>query len=360
MLAINRRIISFGTPIILFVSSTLSQTPDTRGKGAALPLGKEQPALSTSLNGPSSVAYSNGRLYVMETAGMGILSVDMRRETVTLILAPPVDPFTDDKDVFGSPFALAVSRTGDIFVADVGGKLAEVNPNIHSASIKRTDLLERFPQVHAMAADVSNEAIVLADRHALLRWTPHKNELTKLGGSSRPGFSGDGGPAKDATFNWPQGLAVDMQGNIFVSDTENCRLRKIDAATGIITTIAGGSRCDSTGDGRPAKAALLMNPRAVAVDSLGSVFLSEGCRVRKVDSEGIITTYAGQSNCGFSGDGGLATNALINADGLALDEDGNLYIADYSHNRIRRVDARTQRITTFAGNGLPNRVDVQM
>jgi sugar lactone lactonase YvrE len=212
-----------------------------------------------------------------------------------------------------------------------------------------------------MAADPRKGTILLTDRHALLRWIPETNEITKLGGSySSPGFSGDGAHAKDATFNWPQGLAIDMRGNVFVADTENCRLRRIDADSGIITTVAGGTRCDSTGDGRPAKTALLRNPRAVAVDSHGNVFLSEGCRVRRIDSDGTITTYAGTSDCGFSGDGGLATNAIMNADGLAVDEDGNLFIADYSHNRIRRVDAGTHRITTFAGNGLPQRVDVQM
>jgi len=212
-----------------------------------------------------------------------------------------------------------------------------------------------------MAADPRNGTILLTDRHALLRWTPATDQLTKLGGAYHSsGFSGDGGNAKDATFKWPQGLAVDMRGNVFVADTENCRLRRIDVDSGIITTVAGGTRCDSTGDGLPAKTALLRNPRAVAVDSHGNVFLSEGCRVRRIDSVGAIVTYAGTSDCGFSGDGGLATNAMIYADGLAVDEDGNLFIADYSDNRIRRVDSGTHRITTFAGNGLPHRVDVQM
>jgi len=355
------RLVACWAMAILLVTSALGQTPDSHGTGTALFVGKEQPALSTIINGPSSLAYSNGHLYVMETAGMGILSVDVRRETAMLILAPPIDPYTHDSNALGSPFALAVSQTGDIFVADVGGKLAEVKPNVHAAHVRRTGLLEKFPQVHAMATDPRDGTIVLTDRHALLRWTPGKNELTKLGGSYYNfGFSGDSGPAKDATFKWPQGLAVDIRGNIFVADTENCRLRRIDAKNGIIRTVAGGARCDSTGDGGPAKAALLKDPRAVAVDSHGTIFLSEGCRVRRIDPDGNITTYAGKSDCGFSGDGGLATKAMVDADGLALDEDGNLYIADYSHNRIRRVDARTQRITTFAGNGLPDRVDVLM
>jgi hypothetical protein len=87
MLPIKVRLVTLGTLIVLFVSSTLSQSPETHGTEAALPLGKQQPALSTSINGPSYIAYSNGHLYLIETAGMGILSLDVRRETATLILA---------------------------------------------------------------------------------------------------------------------------------------------------------------------------------------------------------------------------------------------------------------------------------
>jgi sugar lactone lactonase YvrE len=201
----------------------------------------------------------------------------------------------------------------------------------------------------------------LTDRHALLRWTPETNELERLGGSYyRPGFSGDGGPTKDATFSWPQGLTIDRKGNIFVADTENCRLRRIDAESGTIATVAGGGACQSSGDGQSAKVALLSNPRALAVDSQGNVFLSEGCRVRRIVSQGIITTYAGTGVCGFMGDGGLATSAMIQADGMAVDDNGNLYISDYSNNRIRCIDGHSRVITTFAGSGLPKRVDVQL
>ena len=347
--------------LVSFLTSSFGQTSGTpRAKGVS-PVGKEQPALSTILNGPSAMAYSSGQIYVMEGAGEGIWSLDTVRQTATLVLPPTAQPFTDDKKVLGSPFALAVSYNGDAFVGDVGGKLAQINQDTHSALVKRAGLLENFPQIHSMAADPRNGTIVLTDRHALLRWTPETNELVRLGGAYHSsGFSGDGGPTKNATFKWPQGLAIDKQGNIFVADTENCRLRRIDVESGTISTIAGGAKCNSTGDAQPAKLALLSNPRALAVDSHGNIFLSEGCRVRRIDPEGIITTYAGTGVCGFSGDGELATNAKVNADGLAVDDNGNLYISDYSHNRIRCVDGRSGRISTFAGNGAPDRVDVLM
>jgi sugar lactone lactonase YvrE len=221
--------------------------------------------------------------------------------------------------------------------------------------------LEKFPQIGAMAADPRDGTIVLTDRHALLRWTPETNELERLAGSYyRPGFSGDGGPAKHATFNWPQGLTIDSHGNIFVADTENCRLRRIDAESGTVTTVAGGTTCQSKGDGQSAKAALLRNPGALAVDSQGTIFLSELCRVRRIDSQGIITTYAGTGVCGFKGDGGPAIDAMVQANGIAVDDNGNLYMSDYGNNRIRCVDGRSHAITTFAGNGLPKRRDSSM
>jgi DNA-binding beta-propeller fold protein YncE len=360
-LGFNPRAITLGVIVVLLGGCTLGQTDESRGAKTELSPDNEQPALSTRINGPSNVAYSNGRLYVMEMAAMRILSVDVRLEKATLLLPAPIDPYTDDNTVLGSPFALTATKTGDVFIADVGGKLAEVALGAHTAVVKRTRLLEKFPQVADMAADPRDGTVLILDRHALLRWSPGSNELTKISGAYNvSGFSGDSGPAKDAIFNWPHGIAVDSRGNIFVADTENCRLRRIDAGTGLITTVAGGARCESSGDGGPAKAALLNNPSFVAVDSHGNIFLSERCRVRRIDSEGIISTYAGRGDCGFSGDGDLATIARVEAVGLAADEDGNLYIADYTHNRIRRIDSESHRITTLAGNGLPRRFDVQL
>ena len=347
--------------ITILLASSFSQKAGSHGTDGVLPLGVEQAALSISLNGPSEMAYSNGQLYVIETAGMRTWSVDTVRQTATLVLPPPIDPYTDEKKALGTPFAIAVSYNGDVFVGDVGGRLAQINLNTHSAAVKRTGLLEKFPQIHAMAADPRNGTIVLTDRHAVLRWIPETDELAILAGSYYHfGFSGDGGNSKDAIFKWPQGLAIDAHGNILVADTENCRLRRIDAQSGTTTTVAGGTACQSSGDGRPANAAQLSNPGALAVDSHGNIFLSEGCRVRRIDPQGIITTYAGTGVCGFSGDGGLATSAMVNADGLAVDDNGNLYLSDYSHNRIRCIDGRSHQITTFAGNGLPRRVDALM
>src|SRR5262249_7183493 len=147
-------------------------------------------------------------------------------------------------------------------------------------------------------------------------------------------------------------------GNLYIADTDNARVRRVEAATGVITTYAGGGTT-TPGDGGPATSAKLGFwsgfPTGVALDASGNLFISDNQyqRVRRVDAAtGIITTVAGNGGCCFSGDGGPATSARLNTPfgGLALDGVGNLFIADSDNIRIRRVDASTQIITTYAGS----------
>jgi sugar lactone lactonase YvrE len=176
--------------------------------------------------------------------------------------------------------------------------------------------------------------------------------LTVAAGTGLQGFSGDGGPATSASLSLPFGVAVDGTGNLFIADTSNRRIRKVDPS-GTITTVAGNSLCCFSGDGGPATSALLRFPGGVAVDGIGNLFIADSgnARVLKVDSSGIITTVAGNGSFGFSGDGGPATNALLfNPLGVAVDGAGNLFIADTSNRRIRKVDS-SGTITTVAGNG---------
>jgi streptogramin lyase len=171
------------------------------------------------------------------------------------------------------------------------------------------------------------------------------------------GYSGDGSPAAQATFASPGALAIDGNGNLFVADYFNHRIRRIDAITGVVTTVAGDGNATSSGDGGPAIAAGVRYPYALAVNSAGDIFVVENgaFKVRRVDSvSGTIETVAGTGRAGYSGDGGLAPRADINPTGIAVDQRGNLYISDREHNRIRRVDVQGI-ISTVAGNGLPHR-----
>ncbi|MEO8369967.1 MAG: hypothetical protein ABI806_12270 [Candidatus Solibacter sp.] len=165
------------------------------------------------------------------------------------------------------------------------------------------------------------------------------------------GTGGDGGPATNASFALPGGIAVDKDGNVYVADSQGGRIRKVNSA-GIISTVAGTGSLTSSGDGGSALQAGLGSPLNVAVDNLGNLYLTEQStfRVRKVNAEGIISTVAG-STIGFSGDGGPATQAAFgDLRGLAADQSGNLYIGDYANNRIRKVDA-AGIVTTIAGIG---------
>jgi len=172
-----------------------------------------------------------------------------------------------------------------------------------------------------------------------------------------PGHNGDGGVATAAYLNGPSGLAFDKTGNLYIADSNEGLVRVISASTGFISTFAGGRSGNETnannGDGGPATSALLTGPGALAFDTAGNLYIGESQgRVRMVAANsGIITTVAGDGDSGTSGDGGLATNAEISAQGLAVDAAGNLFISGYGAT-VREVAASTGIISPVAGNGI--------
>jgi len=172
-------------------------------------------------------------------------------------------------------------------------------------------------------------------------------------GDGVPGYSGDGGPATSAGLFQPSDAALDAAGNIYIADTYNNRIRKVEAATGMIATIAGNGTQGYSGDGGPATSAEFCLPSGIVLDAAGNLYIADWCnnRIRKVDAlTGIITTFAGG---GVGGDGGPATNAGIEAPfSPALDSSGNLYFGDLGNDRVRKVDAATGIITTVAGDGI--------
>ena len=176
--------------------------------------------------------------------------------------------------------------------------------------------------------------------------------ISTVAGDGTEGFGGDGGPATAAQLYRPSGVAVDGAGNLYIADRGNSRIRKVDAA-GVITTVAGDGTSGYGGDGGPATAAQLNNPYDVAPDGAGNLYIADrsNSRIRKVDAAGAISTVAGDGTSGYGGDGGAATAAQLNRPwGVALDGAGNLYIADRENHRIRKVDAGGV-ISTVAGDG---------
>jgi sugar lactone lactonase YvrE len=171
--------------------------------------------------------------------------------------------------------------------------------------------------------------------------------ITTVAGTGEPGFSGDGGLATKAKLNSPIAVAVDREGNLYISG--DYRIRKVDK-DGIITTFAGTGEARHSGDGGPATSAQLREPDQMTFDDRGNLYVGDFTSVRKIDPSGTITTVAGTGRFGFSGDGGPATEAKLTASDVALDGKGNIYISDTENNRIRMVD-RDGIIHTVAGTG---------
>ena len=181
-----------------------------------------------------------------------------------------------------------------------------------------------------------------------------QGDITTVAGTGAPGSLGDNGPAISAQLNYPFHLSVDGSGNLYIADFSNHRVRRVDKITGIITTIAGTGTAGSLGDNGPAISAQLNTPLGVLADGSGNLYIADfsNHRVRKVDASGNITTVAGTGVSGFSGDGGSATSAQLAApSSMFLDGSGNLFITDESNHRVRRVDKITGIITTVAGTG---------
>lgn len=174
--------------------------------------------------------------------------------------------------------------------------------------------------------------------------------LTRIAGNSRPGYSGDGGPATAAQLHRPAGLAMDNAGNLFIADSENNRIRRVSPG-GIIATVAGQSSQGSSGDGGPAVSATFVSPTALAFDGSGNLYVADVFHIRRISPSGIVTAVAGNGSVGFAGDGGPAKNAEFKGpDGLAIDAAGDIYIADSNNFRIREITP-DGIINTVAGTG---------
>jgi hypothetical protein len=179
--------------------------------------------------------------------------------------------------------------------------------------------------------------------------------ITTVAGTGTAGYNGDGIPATTAQFNGVQGLVLDGVGNIYAADISNNRIRKITVSTGIITTVAGTGTAGYNGDGILATAAQINIPSALAFDGNGDLYFTDrsNSRIRKITaSTGIISTVAGTGTAGYNGDGILATSAqLNNPNEVSFDASGNLYIADWFNNRVRKINMSTGIINTIAGTG---------
>lgn len=302
---------------LVFLSATMSaQEPiitTIAGNGTFGAAGNGGPATAASLKGPVVLAVDND----------GTVYVDCQ------------------------PLVRRISPSGIITVfagTDTPGYAGDGNP--------ATDA--RIGTISGLASN-GDGVLFIADRyfHAIRKVHP-SGTITSCAGNGSGTYSGDGGPAISAGIPRPCGLAMGAAGELYIADTGSRRIRKVDPV-GNITTVAGAGTPGYSGDGGAATSAEIQNSQYIATDNVGNIYLSDCANhvVRKVSASGIITTVAGNGVAGYSGDGGAATDAQLNyPSGMAVDADGNLYIADRLNSRIRKVSAGGI-ISTFSGVGVP-------
>ncbi len=243
--------------------------------------------------------------------------------------------------VLNMPSHIAVDAAGNLYIAEAA--LRKVTPD---------GIITTVAQLPSgvLAADAAGNLYVGSTFSVLRIGSDHT--LSTVAGTGTQGYSGDGGLATSAQLSGAGGLAPSAHGDLYIADTSNCVVRKV-SANAIITTVAGNGACGYSGDGGPARSAQLFFPEGLALDASGALYIADtrNQRIRKVTPNGVITTLAGNGAAGYSGDGGPATAAELNwPGGLALDGGGNLYIADSANYRVRKL-APDGTITTAAGNG---------
>ena len=242
------------------------------------------------------------------------------------------------------PVNVAVDAAGDLFIADAGNSLIR--------KVSPSGIITSLAGVHSpegLAVDFGGTLYIASSDYDKVFYIATNGTGGVYAGNGDTGYSGDGGRATAAQLNWPVGLAADGRGNLFIADFGNDRIRAVSPGA-VISTVANGNS-GSRGDGGPASASQLNHPNRVAVDASGNVYFPDGSTIRKVSASGTTTTFAGTGTAGYSGDGGPALSAqLSDPAGVAVDNSGNIYVADSGNNRVRRISP-TGVITTFAGTG---------
>jgi sugar lactone lactonase YvrE len=340
-------------------------------------------ATSAELYYPTGVAVDGaGNLFIADSFNYVVRRVDASSGFITTVAGNRVSGFSGDNGPatnasLALPSGVALDGRGNLFIADMwNSRIRVVNTQTSAITVARvliqpgniatvagggtSGLGDGELATNASLALPSGVALDGSGNLFIADWLSERIRrvdavtaiITTVAGNGTAGFSGDGGPATSASLNQAYGVAVDGSGDLFIGDTDNNRIRRVDAATGKISTAAGSG---SDGDGGPATSALLVAPSGIVADAAGNLFIADtsNSRIRRVDATtGAISTVAGNGAQAFSGDRGPATSASLgDPSGVAVDGSGNLFIADTNNGRIRRVYAESGIITTVAGNG---------
>lgn len=369
----NLYIVDRGNHRIKRVNAATGTIHNVAGNGVPGYSGDGGPATSAKLYNPTSIAVEDdGTIFIADTTNERIRQV-FPGGGIRTIAGNGTSGFAGDGGPasnarIGRPWGIGVDDDGNIYFAELLNQRIRMveratekiftfagtgqfafcdNVAPQNACFKNPTNVDYDPVADALfVGDSGNQRI---------RKIPlGGGNVTTVAGIGFIGFEGDGGPATQARFNGPGGIAVHPSFGIFVSDEMNFRIRRVaPGANPLISTYAGNGNQQHGGDGGPATAAKLHGPVAIKADEFGNLYIADTLnqRIRKINSTGVITTVAGNGNSGFSGDGGQATNATMTSPaGVAADRNGNVYFSDTSNNRVRRV-APNGTVATIFGTG---------
>jgi DNA-binding beta-propeller fold protein YncE len=304
----------------IMLAASVGKIETVVGTGQAGYSGDGGKATQAQLNQPFHCELDGkGNLYVAEAFNHCIRKVNLKTGVIT-----------------------TVAGNGQKGYTGVGGKATAATMN----------------EPYAVVVDKQDNLYIVDRLNAVIRKVDAHGVITTIAGNGQKGYGGDGGKATEAMLREPNDCHLDGKGGLLIADVADWRIRRVDLKTGVITTFAGTGRVtgriarSDIGDGSKATQAVIVGARAVCVDGKGNTYICEreGNAVRKVDAHGVITTIAGTGEKGYSGDGGDARHATFNGPkGIRCDKDGNVYVVDTENHAIRRIDAKTNVVTTVVG-----------
>jgi len=338
------------------------------GYGTAGYSGDGGAATAAELNNPYGVAVDIlGNVFIADKGNSAIRMIN-NSGTINTIAGNGISGFSGDGGIataaeISNPNGVAIDAVGNIYIVDqdndrirmvtTDGMISTVAGGGHLLSgdgVPATEVVLYYP--NGIAVDDSGNIYIAYSYRNTIRKVNSLGIISTIVGNDTAGYKGDGGAATNAELDHPFGITIDAAGNKYIADEGNSRVRMVNTF-GIITTKVGYCLTNFGGDGGVATDAELCDPFDIAIDVFGNIFVADAGngRIRKIDTSGVITTVAGNGLIGYTGDGVAATNAELNGPiGLALDTSGNVYIADEGDNVIRKVD-KFGTITTFAGTG---------
>jgi len=336
------------------------------GNGVYSYSGDGGPAAKAEAYVPQGVAVdASGNRYIADSGNHVVRKV-AANGTITTIAGNGTAGFGGDggsaaSSQLNTPTGVAVDKSGNIYIADSGNnRVRKIAPNGSISTFAGTGAAgfagdggaaasAQLYTPFGLAVDASGNLYIAELGNSRVRKISTAGTITTVAGNGTSAFSGDGGPAVNAELNYPEAVAVDSAGNIYIADTLNYRVRMVTAG-GLIDTVAGNGTAGYSGDLGQATAAQIATASGVAVDSASSLYISDGAtHIRKVYANGIIQTIAGNGVAGYWGDGGAAVNAQINTPGgLAADSAGNVYFADTDNNAVRVLQPSPSGISVAA------------